>query len=70
MINSRWGDDLRRLRDESGSPAKISKQLQAFDGIGPVGASIFLRGAGGLVVRAPLRGQARDQGRHHRRAAR
>lgn len=43
MINSRWGDDLRRLRDESGSPAKISKQLQAFDGIGPLGASIFLR---------------------------
>lgn len=43
MINSRWGDDLRRLRDESGSASKISKQLQAFDGIGPVGASIFLR---------------------------
>lgn len=43
MIDSRWGDDLRRLRDEAATPAGISKQLQAFDGIGPVGASIFLR---------------------------
>ncbi|GAA1397435.1 endonuclease [Luteococcus peritonei] len=43
MLHDLWSDDLRRLRDETVTPARIAKELQRFDGIGPVGASIFLR---------------------------
>src|SRR5699024_2644396 len=40
----RWKGDLRRLRDEAeGDSRRIADLLQAFDGIGPTGASIFLR---------------------------
>lgn len=45
-ILERYGGDLRRLRDEAErDPAAESKLLQAFDGIGPVGAAIFCREA-------------------------
>lgn len=44
MVQERWGGDLNRLLDEAdGSPRQAARLLQAFDGIGPVGASIFLR---------------------------
>ena len=40
----RWHGDLRRLRDEAGGdPGRIAALLQEFPGIGPAGASIFLR---------------------------
>ena len=40
----RWHGDLRRLRDEAGGdPGRIATRLQEFPGIGPAGASIFLR---------------------------
>jgi endonuclease III len=40
----RWHGDLRRLRDEAGGdPSRIAALLQEFPGIGPAGASIFLR---------------------------
>lgn len=46
LLIDRWHGDLRRLRDESdGNTARISKLLQEFTGIGPTGASIFLREA-------------------------
>ncbi|MCW2929485.1 MAG: hypothetical protein JWM19_447 [Actinomycetia bacterium] len=39
-----WHGDLRRLRDEAGGDAeRIADMLTGFPGIGPVGASIFLR---------------------------
>jgi endonuclease III len=41
-----YGGDVRRIRDAAGmDPAVESKLLQDFDGIGPVGADIFLREA-------------------------
>jgi len=44
LLLDRWGGDLRRLRDEAdGDPRRIADALQTFDGIGPAGASIFLR---------------------------
>lgn len=44
LLLDRWKGDLRRLRDEAeGDPRRIADLLQAFDGIGPTGASIFLR---------------------------
>ncbi|SMX78030.1 hypothetical protein BSP239C_01158 [Brevibacterium sp. 239c] len=46
LLLTRWDGDLRRLREEAGGdPARISKLLQEFTGIGPTGASIFLREA-------------------------
>lgn len=46
LLTDRWNGDLRRLRDESDDDAaRISKLLQEFTGIGPTGASIFLREA-------------------------
>lgn len=45
LLDERWGGDLRRLRDEAGSVDGIARALQTFDGIGPAGASIFLREA-------------------------
>ena len=44
LLLDRWKGDLRRLRDEAeGDSRRIADLLQAFDGIGPTGASIFLR---------------------------
>ncbi|WP_129657514.1 endonuclease [Rothia halotolerans] len=44
LLLDRWKGDLRRLREEAGGDVgRVSKLLQEFDGIGPTGASIFLR---------------------------
>jgi endonuclease III len=44
LLSSRWRGDLRRLRDEAGAdPARIAPLLTEFPGVGPAGASIFLR---------------------------
>ena len=44
LVTERWHGDLRRLRDEAGGEAgRIAALLQEFPGIGPSGASIFLR---------------------------
>ncbi len=44
LLSSKWHGDLRRLRDESGGDAyAIASRLTEFPGVGPVGASIFLR---------------------------
>lgn len=46
LLIGRWDGDLRKLRDEAeGQPRRISGLLQEFTGIGPTGASIFLREA-------------------------
>jgi endonuclease III len=44
QLSRDWHGDLRRLRDEAdGDPRKITGLLTGFPGIGPAGASIFLR---------------------------
>jgi endonuclease III len=44
LLTARWHGDLRRLRDEAGGDGRrISALLTEFPGIGPTGASIFLR---------------------------
>jgi endonuclease III len=51
LLTKRWHGDLRRLRDEAsggsgrggGDTKQIAALLQEFPGIGPAGASIFLR---------------------------
>ncbi len=44
LLLDRWGGDLRKLRDEAGGdPKRICKLLTEFQGMGPVGADIFLR---------------------------
>jgi hypothetical protein len=44
LLSARWRGDLRRLRDKAGGDGdRISAQLTEFPGIGPTGASIFLR---------------------------
>jgi len=44
QLTSKWHGDLRRLRDEAGGDsARIGDMLTGFPGIGPTGASIFLR---------------------------
>jgi len=44
LMSSKYHGDLRRLRDESGSDVReIASRLTEFPGVGPVGASIFLR---------------------------
>jgi len=44
LLSSKWHGDLRRLRDESGGDARaIAARLTEFPGVGPTGASIFLR---------------------------
>jgi endonuclease III len=44
LLTGRWHGDLRRLRDEAdGQVGQIATLLQEFPGIGPAGASIFLR---------------------------
>ena len=45
----RWHGDLRRLRDEAGGePNAVGRLLQEFPGIGPAGATIFLREVQGV----------------------
>lgn len=44
MLASRWRGDLRKLREDAGGQAdKAAALLTEFPGIGPSGASIFLR---------------------------
>src|SRR6266567_6065342 len=44
LLAGKWHGDLRKLRDESGGDVRgIASRLTEFPGIGPVGASIFLR---------------------------
>jgi len=44
LLVGKWHGDLRKLRDESGGDVRgIASRLTEFPGIGPVGASIFLR---------------------------
>lgn len=44
LLVGKWHGDLRRLRDESaGDVRDIASRLTEFPGMGPVGASIFLR---------------------------
>ena len=44
LLAGKWHADLRKLRDESGGDVRgITSRLTEFPGIGPVGASIFLR---------------------------
>jgi endonuclease III len=48
-LAGQWHGDLRRLRDEAGGDAeRIADMLTGFPGIGPVGASIFLREVQGI----------------------
>ena len=44
LLSSQWHGDLRKLHDESGGETHvIASWLTGFPGMGPVGASIFLR---------------------------
>jgi endonuclease III len=44
LLARRWHGDLRKLRDQAGGDARgIASLLTEFPGVGPVGASIFLR---------------------------
>jgi len=43
LLASKWHGDLRRLRDEGGDAGGITSRLTEFPGMGPTGASIFLR---------------------------
>jgi endonuclease III len=44
LLASRWHGDLRKLRDQADGDARgIASLLTEFPGVGPVGASIFLR---------------------------
>jgi endonuclease III len=44
LLSSKWHGDLRKLRDEAeGDVRGIAARLTEFPGIGPTGASIFLR---------------------------
>ena len=45
LVRERYGDDLRRLRDEAGDGDAILEALQEVKGIGPQGAGIFAREA-------------------------
>ena len=44
LLSAKWHGDLRRLRDQAGGEASaIASMLTEFSGVGPTGASIFLR---------------------------
>jgi endonuclease III len=46
LLRARWRGDLRRLRDDGGGESRaITSLLTTFPGVGPTGASIFLREA-------------------------
>ncbi|WP_432052038.1 endonuclease [Streptomyces xiamenensis] len=59
LLLERYGGDLRRLREE---PREVGERLQEFPGIGPLGATIFLREVQGVWPRfAPyIDGKALD----------
>ena len=49
LVSTSWHGDLRRMRDEAGGDAaRIATLLTGFPGIGPTGASIFLREVQGI----------------------
>jgi hypothetical protein len=49
LLTTKWHGDLRRMRDEGGGDAgRIALLLAEFPGIGPTGASIFLREVQGI----------------------
>ncbi len=49
LLAGRWHGDLRKLRDEAGGDARASAALLTeFPGVGPTGASIFLREVQGV----------------------
>ncbi len=69
LLSDRWHGDLRRLRDKAGGGAGgIARLLTEFPGIGPAGASIFLREVQGVwpsvvpYVDATMAGGARRVG--------
>jgi endonuclease III len=44
LLSRKWQGDLRRLRDQAGGEAgAVASMLTEFSGVGPTGASIFLR---------------------------
>jgi endonuclease III len=44
LLSGKWHGDLRRLRDQAGGETSgIASALTEFSGVGPAGASIFLR---------------------------
>ena len=44
LLSGKWHGDLRRLRDQAdGQASAIASMLTEFSGLGPTGASIFLR---------------------------
>ena len=44
LLSGKWHGDLRRLRDQAGGETSgIASALTEFSGVGPTGASIFLR---------------------------
>src|SRR6266704_3558717 len=46
LVAGKWHGDLRKLRDDAGGDAGgIASRLTEFPGVGPTGASIFLREA-------------------------
>ncbi|WP_328316303.1 endonuclease [Streptomyces sp. NBC_00388] len=49
FVRERYGGDLRRLREEAGGdPGRMRELLREMPGIGPAGASIFLREVQGI----------------------
>jgi endonuclease III len=49
LLRKRWGGDLRKLHEEGGDDARrLTSLLTEFPGIGPAGASIFLREVQGV----------------------
>jgi endonuclease III len=70
LLTERWHGDLRRLRDEAdGAVGVVAGRLEEFPGIGPAGASVFLREAQAVAVGGPVRGRARANGRPRTRPA-
>jgi hypothetical protein len=66
LLSSRWHGDLRKLRDEAGGDAcAIASLLTEFPGVGPTGASIFLREVQGVwPTLAPYVDAATTSGAH------
>ena len=66
LLSSRWHGDLRKPRDEAGGDARaIASLLTEFPGVGPTGASIFLREVQGVwPTVAPYMDAAMTSGAH------
>jgi hypothetical protein len=66
LLSSRWHGDLRKLRDEAGGDARaIASLLTELPGVGPTGASIFLREVQGVwPTLAPYVDAATTSGAH------